>query len=76
MKSLATPHMAFFCLKFNVMKKSGTMGIMSAIGEWLDAESVSFTALCGERFSHREVLMTMLGIAALIVAIGVAGGVS
>ena len=49
---------------------------MSAVGAWLDAESVSFTALCGESFSHREVLLTMLGIAALIVAIGVAGGVS
>lgn len=58
------------------MKKSSTMGIRSAIGAWLDAESVSFTAICGESFSHREVLLTMLGIAALIIAIGVAGGVS
>lgn len=58
------------------MKKSSTMGIRSAIGAWLDAESVSFTALCGESFSHREVLLTSAGVTALIIAIGVAGGVA
>ena len=58
------------------MKRTSSLSVASAIQRWLDAESVSFTALCGESFSHREVLLTMLGIAALIVAIGVAGGVS
>ena len=51
------------------MKKQKTLGIAAAIDMWLDAESVSFTALCGERFSHREVLQTAAGIILLTSAI-------
>ena len=67
--------MAFFMLNL-IMRKSGTMGIRSAIGAWLDAESVSFTALCGESFSHGEVVKTILGTIAFLVVSVLAGGVA
>ena len=38
--------------------KTRTMTTMSAISEWLSMESVSFTALCGEPVTHREVIIT------------------
>ena len=38
----------------------------SAIGAWLDMESKSFTDLCGEPFTHFEVLCVMAGSMALI----------
>ena len=34
------------------------MSITAAMGLWLDAESESFTALCGEHVTHREVIIT------------------
>lgn len=49
--------------------KTKTIKKVSSIKEWLDAESVSFTSLCGEQFSHREVLVTMLVCCGLIPAI-------
>lgn len=51
------------------MKKQATMSIAAAIQGWLCSESRSFTALCGERFSRAEVIMTGMGIAALTWAI-------
>lgn len=38
----------------------------SAIGAWLDMESKSFTALCGEPFNHFEVLSVMVACLAII----------
>ena len=42
------------------------MSVTSAIQAWLSAESKSFTAMCGESFTHAEVIMTALGTAAII----------
>ena len=52
-------------LKITVMKAK-TLKETSAIGAWLDMESKSFTALCGEPFTHFEVLCVMAGSIALI----------
>ena len=49
------------------------MSIAAAITGWLDSESVSFTAICGEQVTHREVLRTAIGTLALLAAV-VAGG--
>lgn len=48
------------------MKKQATMSIAAAIQGWLCSESRSFTALCGESFSHGEVIMTAAGTLAII----------
>ena len=48
------------------MKKQLTMSAASAISEWLNAESASFTALCGEKFTHAEVIMTAVGTVAVL----------
>ena len=48
------------------MKQARTLKETSAIGAWLDMESKSFTALCGEPFTHFEVLCVMAGSMALI----------
>lgn len=48
------------------MKKQVTMSAASAISEWLDAESKSFTAICGEKFTHAEVIMTAVGTVAVL----------
>ena len=58
------------------MKRTSSLSVASAIQRWLDAESVSFTALCGERFSHGEVVKTILGTIALVMASVLAGGVA
>jgi hypothetical protein len=46
--------------------KAKTMQESSALREWLDMESKSFTALCGEPITHFEVLCVMAGSMALI----------
>ena len=48
------------------------MSIAAAIGMWLSSESKSFTALCGESFTHAEVIITALGTMAIIYLAGVA----
>lgn len=53
--------------------KPKTLEKSSAIGAWLDSESESFTALCGESFTHREVLQTAAGTLALMAAVAVGG---
>ena len=58
------------------MKKSGTLSIAGAIRSWLDAESVSFTAICQEQITHGEVIKTVVGLSAFFMAIGMAGGVA
>lgn len=42
------------------------MSIAAAIGMWLSSESKSFTALCGESFTHGEVIMTAIGTVAIL----------
>lgn len=39
---------------------------------WLDAKSKTFSALCGEDFTHQEVLIAHAACVLLIVACGVA----
>ena len=46
--------------------KAKTMQETSALREWLDMKSKSFTALCGEPITHFEVLCVMAGSMALI----------
>lgn len=46
--------------------KTKTMQETSALREWLDMESKSFTALCGEPFTHFEVLSVMAACLAII----------
>lgn len=43
------------------MKQQATMSAGAALRAWLSAESKSFTALCGESFTHAEVIITALG---------------
>ena len=40
---------------------------------WLNAKSKTFSALCGEDFTHKEVLLAHAACVLLIVACGVAG---
>ena len=42
------------------------MSIAAAITGWLDSESKSFTALCGESFTHAEVIITAIGTMAIL----------
>ena len=48
------------------MKKQLTMSASAAVKDWLDAESASFTAICGEKFTHAEVIMTAVGTVAVL----------
>lgn len=48
------------------MEKQETMSIAAAITGWLDSESVSFTAICGDSFTHAEVIITAIGTMAVI----------
>lgn len=50
------------------------MSIEAAIAMWLNAESSTFTALCGESFTRREVMNTGLATIAVIAAVILAGG--
>ena len=54
------------------MEKQATMSAGAALRAWLSAESKSFTALCGESFTHAEVIITALGTMAIIYLAGVA----
>lgn len=45
------------------------MSITAAMGLWLDAESESFTAMCGESITRREVIQTAAGIILLATSI-------
>ena len=40
---------------------------------WLNAKSKTFSALCGEEFTHKEVLLAHAACVLLIMACGVAG---
>jgi len=42
------------------------------LNRWLRAESTTFTLLCGERFTHREVLLAHLFLIAMLATCGVA----
>ena len=42
------------------------MSAGAALRAWLSAESKSFTALCGESFTHAEVIITAIGTMAVI----------
>ncbi len=49
--------------------------IASSIDTWLNKESKTFSIICGERFTHAEVIMTnIVGLVMLVVAV-VAGSV-
>lgn len=42
------------------------------LSQWLNSESEMFSAICGERFTHKEILLAHLFIVALVVFCGVA----
>ena len=49
--------------------------IVSSLDTWLNKESKTFSIICGERFTHAEVIMThIVGLVMLAVAV-VAGNV-
>ena len=49
--------------------------IISSFSTWLSKESKTFSIICGERFTHAEVIMThIVGLVMLAVAV-VAGNV-
>jgi len=48
--------------------KSTTTKKVSSLGEWMDAESESFKVLCGESFTHGEVVCVMCFCMSLIPA--------
>ena len=41
--------------------------------EWLDAKSEMYSRLCGEEFTHKEVLLANVGAVIFIIILGVAG---
>ena len=44
----------------------------SKFSQWLNSESKTFSALCGEQFTHKEVILAQLSIVGLLLACGVA----
>jgi hypothetical protein len=44
-----------------------------AIQAWLNAKSETFTAMCGEEFTHKEVLLANIGAVIFFIILGVAG---
>ena len=63
----STAHGFFIMLKFSVMetRTTRTTDMLTFTG-WLGMESKSFTALCGEKVTHSEVLAVMIGCMSLI----------
>ena len=57
------------------MKKQVPVNIAAAIDTWLSGASELFTAICGESFTRREVLMTGIGTLAMMAAVA-AGGIA
>ena len=43
------------------------------VSKWLDGKSETFSALCGETFTRREVLLTAAACVGLVLILGVAG---
>lgn len=43
------------------------------VSKWLDGKSETFSALCGETFTRREVLLTAAACMGLVLILGVAG---
>lgn len=41
--------------------------------EWMNAESKSFSIICGERFSHKEVVLMHVYVIGLFIIVGIAG---
>lgn len=52
---------------------SNVLSIVKNCKAWLDAKSDTFSALCGEDFTHMEVLIAHAAFMLLIVICGVAG---
>lgn len=73
---LTARSVVFLCLKTKCMTTKSFSGLLPLIGEWLGAESSMFTALCGERVTRREVVMTAVGLALLLAVIGLADAVA
>ena len=64
----STTH-GFIFAKIHSMKNQVSMNAASAIGAWLSEESRTFTAICGEKFTRAEVILTCMGTAALILSV-------
>lgn len=41
--------------------------------KWLNAKSETFSVLCGESFTHKEVVLTHVGLVVFFIILGVAG---
>jgi hypothetical protein len=55
-------------IKITDMKKTA-----SSLNTWLNKESKTFSIICGERFTHAEVIMTHI-VALVMLAVAVAAG--
>ena len=56
--------------------KQTSISLGSALCAWWHGESQSFTAMCGERVTRREVVQTAVGLALLLAVIGLADAVA
>ena len=48
-------------------------GIVKSFNVWLNAKSKTFSALCGETFTHKEVLLAHAIVVGLMMVIGIVG---
>ena len=71
-RTLTARSVVFLCLKTISMKQT-SISLGSALSAWWHGESRSFTALCGESFTHGEVLLTCGGILLFMAILQIAG---
>ena len=69
-KSQTARSVVFLCLKITSMTTRTFFGLRSLASEWLGGECRLFTALCGERVTRGEVLLTAAGVCLLLLAVG------
>ena len=69
---LTARSVVFLCQKTLSMKQT-SISLGSALSAWWHGESQSFTALCGERVTHGEVLLTCGGILLFVSILQIAG---
>ena len=69
-KSQTARSVVFLCLKIHSMTTRTFFGLRSLASEWLGGECRLFTALCGERVTRGEVLLTAAGVCLLLLAVG------
>ena len=45
------------------------------IKEWMGKDNITFSAICGEKFTNSEVVYTHIGLVVFLLALGIVGGV-